>query len=269
MRVYALPAGTLTAGRNVITVNDDDVYALGGMTGPAEAMRITFADGSSIPLGSGWRYAIAKRLNGAAPRVPWDDINGAGTLYNAMIAPLGQTHVAGIAWYQGESDTGIPGYDRRLAAIFADWRTRLGSSQAAWGVVQLSSYGAIPSAPSESGWARYATRNAWLPSATDVRASRYRTISEIHWISTLVRSMRWASGLPASCAPSSTRTPSARRGRPLRQPARAAPAWRYGSLASPGCSMRGAQRRRSASNCVTLRRARVALPRAPRSVTMA
>ncbi|NEJ47714.1 hypothetical protein, partial [Rhizobium leguminosarum] len=83
MRVYALPAGTLTAGRNVITVNDDDVYALGGMTGPAEAMRITFADGSSIPLGSGWRYAIAKRLNGAAPRVPWDDINGAGTLYNA------------------------------------------------------------------------------------------------------------------------------------------------------------------------------------------
>ena len=158
MRVYALPAGTLTAGRNVITVNDDDVYALGGMTGPTEAMRITFADGSSIPLGSGWRYAIAKRLHGAAPRVPWDDINGAGTLYNAMIAPLGQTHVAGIAWYQGGSDTGIPGYDRRLAALFADWRTRLGSPQAAWGVVQLSSYGAVPAAPSESGWGE--VRNA-------------------------------------------------------------------------------------------------------------
>ena len=158
MRVYALPAGTLTAGRNVITVNDDDVYALGGMTGPTEAMRITFADGSSIPLGSGWRYAIAKRLDGAAPRVPWDDINGAGTLYNAMIAPLGKTHVTGIAWYQGESDTGIPGYDRRLAALFADWRMRLGSPQAAWGVVQLSSYGAVPSAPSESGWGE--VRNA-------------------------------------------------------------------------------------------------------------
>lgn len=158
MRVYALPAGTLTAGRNVITVNDDDVYALGGMTGPTEAMRITFADGSSIPLGSGWRHAIAKRLNGAAPRVPWDDINGAGTLYNAMIAPLGKTHVAGIAWYQGESDTGIPGYDRRLAALFADWRTRLGSPQAAWGVVQLSSYGVVPAAPSESGWGE--VRNA-------------------------------------------------------------------------------------------------------------
>ena len=75
---------------------------------------MTFADGSSVPLGSGWRYAVAKRLAGAAPRVPWDDINGAGTLYNAMIAPLGATKLAGIAWYQGESDTGIPGYDRRL-----------------------------------------------------------------------------------------------------------------------------------------------------------
>ncbi|MEX6748887.1 hypothetical protein AB2C64_32870, partial [Pseudomonas aeruginosa] len=38
-RVYALAAGSLKAGRNVITVNDDDVYAYGGMTGPADSMR--------------------------------------------------------------------------------------------------------------------------------------------------------------------------------------------------------------------------------------
>lgn len=160
MRVYALPAGTLTAGRNVITVNDDDVYALGGMTGPTEAMRITFADGSSIPLGSGWRHAIAKRLNGAAPRVPWDDINGAGTLYNAMIAPLGKTHVAGIAWYQGESDTGIPGYDRRLAALFADWRTRLGSPQAAWASCNCRLTASSPPRRAKAAGAKYAMRNA-------------------------------------------------------------------------------------------------------------
>ncbi|MEI5685590.1 sialate O-acetylesterase [Sphingomonas kyungheensis] len=151
-RVYALPAGTLKAGRNVITVNDDDVYAYGGMTGPADTMRVTFADGSSVPIGSGWRYAIAKRLPGAAPRVPWDDINGAGTLYNAMIAPLSPMHIAGIAWYQGESDTGIPGYDRRLAALIADWRRRFASPRAAAGIVQLASYGTPEIAPSDSGW---------------------------------------------------------------------------------------------------------------------
>jgi sialate O-acetylesterase len=151
-RVYALPAGTLKAGTNVITVNDDDVYANGGMTGPAESMRITFADGTSLPIGSDWRYAVAKRLPGAAPRVPWDDTNGAGTLYNAMIAPLGRTRVAGIAWYQGESDTGIPRYDLRLTTLIADWRQRLGSPQAGFGIVQLANYGRPATAPSESGW---------------------------------------------------------------------------------------------------------------------
>jgi sialate O-acetylesterase len=152
-RVYALPAGTLKPGRNTITVNDDDVYANGGMTGPADTMRLTFGDGTSVSIGTGWRYAVAKRLAGAAPRVPWDDINGAGTLYNAMIAPLGATKLAGIAWYQGESDTGIPGYDRRLSTLIADWRQRFASPDAGFGIVQLSAYGAPRLAPAESGWA--------------------------------------------------------------------------------------------------------------------
>ncbi|WP_375271071.1 sialate O-acetylesterase [Sphingomonas sp.] len=152
-RVYALPAGTLKAGRNVITVNDDDVYAYGGMTGPAETMRLSFADGSSVAIGDGWRYAVAKRLSGAAPRVPWDDINGAGTLYNAMIAPLGLIQLAGVAWYQGESDTGIPGYDRRLSALIADWRRRFGTPDTGFAIVQLANYGAPAIQPGESGWA--------------------------------------------------------------------------------------------------------------------
>lgn len=151
-RVYALPAGTLKAGRNVITVNADDVYAYGGMTGPADTMRLSFADGSSVAIGTGWRYAIAKRLPGAAPRVPWDDINGAGTLYNAMIAPLGATKLAGIAWYQGESDTGIPGYDKRMTALIADWRQRFGTPATGFGIVQLANYGAPAIVPGESGW---------------------------------------------------------------------------------------------------------------------
>lgn len=152
LRVYAIPAGALKAGRNVITVNVDDVYANGGMTGPAGAMRMTFADGTSIPIDTGWRYAIARRIAGAAPRVPWGDINGAGTLHNGMIAPLGPLRVAGIAWYQGESDTGIPGYDRRLSALIADWRQRFGTDDTAFVTVQLSAYGAPPVGTAESGW---------------------------------------------------------------------------------------------------------------------
>ncbi|GGB27289.1 sialic acid-specific 9-O-acetylesterase [Sphingomonas metalli] len=151
-RTYALAEGVLKPGRNVITVNDDDVYAFGGMTGPAETMRITFADGSSIPLGDSWRYAIAKRLTGGAPRVPWDDINGVGTLYNGMIVALGGMPLAGVAWYQGESDTGLPGYDTRLSELMKGWRARFASPQMPFAIVQLANYGALAKAPGESGW---------------------------------------------------------------------------------------------------------------------
>src|SRR3546814_4772026 len=60
-RTYLVPVGTLVAGRNPITVNADNVYAKGGMSGPAEAMRLLFAEGSIVLLGKGWRYAIGDR----------------------------------------------------------------------------------------------------------------------------------------------------------------------------------------------------------------
>ncbi len=152
-RIYTLPAGALRPGSNVITVNDDDVYAYGGMTGPADTMMLTLADGTPVPIGDGWRYAIAKRVPGNAPRSPWDDINGAGTLYNGMIAPLGPTRLAGIAWYQGESDTGLPGYETRLAAMTRGWRQQFGQSAIPLAIAQLANYGTPPIAPGESGWA--------------------------------------------------------------------------------------------------------------------
>jgi sialate O-acetylesterase len=153
-RIYSLPPGVLRPGRNVITVNVEDVYANGGMIGPAESMRLTLEDGTSISLGNGWSYAIAQQVEGSTPRVPWGDINGAGTLYNGMIAPLGSTQFAGIAWYQGESDTGIPGYDARLTELIRDWRMRFGTAKTAFAVVQLSAYGLPVSQPAESGWGR-------------------------------------------------------------------------------------------------------------------
>uniref|UniRef100_B0SVR2 Sialate O-acetylesterase domain-containing protein n=1 Tax=Caulobacter sp. (strain K31) TaxID=366602 RepID=B0SVR2_CAUSK len=153
-RQYRLAPGALVEGRNVITVNVDNVYAEGGMTGPASLMQLRFDDGSSLPLDAGWRYAIGGKPRSNAPRSPWDDINGAGTLYNAMIAPLGPTALRGVAWYQGESDTDAPGYDRRLTAMMADWRTQFAAPDLPFAVIQLSAYGATASAPTESGWAR-------------------------------------------------------------------------------------------------------------------
>ncbi|AMK16604.1 MULTISPECIES: sialate O-acetylesterase [Sphingobium] len=150
LRRYPVPPGTFQAGRNVLRVNLNDVWARGGMTGPADSMVIRFADGSVVPIGSGWSYAVEPRRPQNAPRAPWDDLAGAGMIYNAMIAPLGDIGLKGVAWYQGESDVGIPGYADRLRAMMADWRRQFGNAGLPFAIVQIAPYGATTTAPAQS-----------------------------------------------------------------------------------------------------------------------
>lgn len=152
-RNYSLPAGTLREGRNVIIVNANDSYGKGGMPGPGSIMQIGFADGSIVPLGTGWDYAVETRRLTRPPRAPWEDTAGAGTIHNAMIAPLGRIGLRGIAWYQGESDVGLPGYADRLAAMMAGWRQQFGHARLPFAIVQLAGFGAPSTSPGESGWA--------------------------------------------------------------------------------------------------------------------
>jgi sialate O-acetylesterase len=153
-RAYALTAGTLKTGRNLIVVNALDSYGKGGMIGPVEAMQLRFADGSHVPLGDGWNYAIERRRPVAPPRAPWEDVAGAGTIRNAMIAPLGRIGLKGVAWYQGESDVAIPGYAKRLTALMADWRDQFGAPDLSFAIVQLAGFGPTAgAAPAPSGWA--------------------------------------------------------------------------------------------------------------------
>ncbi|HEY1606235.1 MAG TPA: sialate O-acetylesterase [Allosphingosinicella sp.] len=152
-REYRIAPGVLRAGRNVIVVNAHDVYANGGMPGPAEIMKLILADGTILPLGTGWSYAIERRTAPNQPRVPWDDVAGAGMIHNAMIAPLGRLGLKGVAWYQGESDTDIPGYQARLGAMMADWRHQLGAPALPFAIVQLANYGNPATKPGPSGWA--------------------------------------------------------------------------------------------------------------------
>src|SRR3546814_14676128 len=70
-----------------------------------------------------------------------------------MIAPLGPIGLAGVAWYQGESDTGLPGYGDRLRALMQGWRHQAGRPDLPFAIVQISAYGATAPHPVESGWA--------------------------------------------------------------------------------------------------------------------
>lgn len=45
-----------------------------------------------------------------------------GRAFNAMIAPLTQFKIAGVLWYQGESNVGSTVYDKTLSALITSWR---------------------------------------------------------------------------------------------------------------------------------------------------
>ncbi|MFZ2995816.1 sialate O-acetylesterase [Sphingobium sp.] len=150
---FDLPPGVLKAGRNVLTINVEDGYANGGLSGPASEMKLIFGQSGAMPIADGWRYVIAAQSPPDAPRVPWGDVTGSGTLYNGMIAPLGSIGLKGVAWYQGESDADLPGYAERMTAMMADWRRQFGAPDLPFVSVQLAAYGKPETQPAESGWA--------------------------------------------------------------------------------------------------------------------
>ncbi|MGA9659101.1 MAG: sialate O-acetylesterase [Asticcacaulis sp.] len=153
LRTFSVPKGVLMAGKNVIIVNINNTYADGGMRGPAEAMKLAFEGGASLSLADSWVYAIAATTPKNPPHTPWEDMGGAGTAYNGMIAPLGVYKFKGVAWYQGESDTDFPGYEGRLKAMAADWRRQFQQADLPFVIIELSGYGKPAVKPSESGWA--------------------------------------------------------------------------------------------------------------------
>jgi sialate O-acetylesterase len=149
-RVYRLARGTLQAGENVIVVNVLDTYSLGGLVGP---VALRFADGSTLRLDNDWRYQLPPAGIEEPPQPPWDPTRGKTALYNAMIAPLGNLSMRGVAWYQGESNTGTYAtYQDLLTRFMADWRGKFGA-ELPFLIVQLANYGEPPTAPVESGWA--------------------------------------------------------------------------------------------------------------------
>jgi sialate O-acetylesterase len=149
-RDYALPAGLLRAGPNEIIVAIANGWGNGGFVGPAERLRLIGA-GSALPLGSDWRYAVGPR-GVFPPRPPWDSHAGPGLAHNAMVAPLGPIRLSGIAWYQGESDVGIPGYIARQTALIDGWRAQFGAD-ARVAIIQLAGFGQPATSPGASGWA--------------------------------------------------------------------------------------------------------------------
>lgn len=174
-RTYHVPAAHLKAGANEVLIAVSNAWGNGGfITGP-DRMFVTAANGDRVPLGADWEYARSL-VSAVPPRAPWDSNAGLGVMHNAMVAPLGAMRLAGVAWYQGETDVGQPDYDKKLAALFAGWRRQFGA-QTRMLVVQLADFGERRDIPGESGWGQLrdeqvkgvlADSNAALVTAIDI-----------------------------------------------------------------------------------------------------
>jgi sialate O-acetylesterase len=152
-RSYPVPRGVLKPGTNEIMIFVRNVWGVGGIAGPADKFALTFADTHSKPLASGWQYSRIADKVGDPATPPWSNSSGVSTIYNAMVAPLGPLSIKGVAWYQGEADVGKEGYDRRLAAWMANWRSQFRDPNLPFLIVGLAGWGKPVSHPVESGWA--------------------------------------------------------------------------------------------------------------------
>ncbi len=150
-REYGIPPGYLHAGANEIVFAASNSYGAGGFQSAPDRLAFTVNGGDRIPLGEGWRYAIGQ-LREMPPRAPWDANAGIGVMHNKMIAPLGSFAMKGAAWYQGESDVGVPGYADRLRELFAGWRRQFGPDMRML-IVQLPNYETVAEKPVAAGWA--------------------------------------------------------------------------------------------------------------------
>ena len=152
-RVYDVPAGVLKPGENTLVVNVYNSYAGGGLTGPEEALHVDLADGSSVPIVTGWSWLKVPGDAGNPMPAPWYPIQGYSMLHNGMIAPLAGLKLKGALWYQGESNAGDgEAYEGLLGLLASDWRRLFNVIDLPVTVIQLPRWGDLPVTAGSEGW---------------------------------------------------------------------------------------------------------------------
>ncbi|GDY11858.1 9-O-acetylesterase [Planctomycetota bacterium] len=165
-RDYRVPGRLLRAGRNRLTVRVIDYGGRGGFGGGPQGVSFERA-GALATLPAVWRFKVGAALQNQRPSWPSAlneavDQNSPAALFNGMIAPLLPAALAGVWWYQGESNADrAAAYRRLFPAMIQDWRAWFQAGAAGddggalpffW--VQLTSFKAAPdSAGQASTWA--------------------------------------------------------------------------------------------------------------------
>jgi sialate O-acetylesterase len=162
-RRYDIPEGLLREGDNVITVRFINKYGTVHFI-QEKPYALCFGDdrfsinpmpADLIPLSETWKHHAGAEM----PSCPSSDVslqNMPTTLYNAVLHPLAPMALAGVVWYQGESNTGADArnYAPMLRMLMNNWRERFEQPQLPFVIVQLANYMACVPQPQNTGWSQ-------------------------------------------------------------------------------------------------------------------
>lgn len=148
-RIYSIPAGLLKSGKNILTVQVEDIHGICGIHGDSAAIKLDF-ENHSIPLSGDWKYKVGSLKIGQVLSP-----NAYPTLlYNGMIQPLIPYGIRGVIWYQGEGNSSrAKQYQRVFPALIQDWRQHWNQGEFPFLFVQLPNFMAPDSLPSSGQWA--------------------------------------------------------------------------------------------------------------------
>ena len=152
-RRYQVPAGLLREGDNVITVRFVNKSGKPYFV-HEKPYRLVFAQDDVQPLAEQWK--LHKGLE-----MPYSIGRGVdlqyqpSTLFNGMISPMAPFAVAGVLWYQGESNADTPqasDYASLLRLMMANWRQAFQRPQMPFVIIQLANYMEPSAQPQNTGW---------------------------------------------------------------------------------------------------------------------
>ncbi len=148
-RLYNIPAGVLKSGKNILTVQVEDIGGNGGIYGDSATLKLQ-CEKRSISLCGNWKYKVGLvKFNTVLSPNSYPTL-----LYNGMINPLVPYGIRGAIWYQGEGNAGrAKQYQRVFPDMIKDWRNHWNQGDFPFLFVQLANFMKADSVPVESTWA--------------------------------------------------------------------------------------------------------------------
>ncbi len=152
-RRYQVPEGLLRKGDNVITVRFINKSGKPYFY-KEKPYQLVFGKDDVLPLSRQWKLKTGVEM----PRNISQGIDlqyQPSTLFNGMISPLAPYAVAGVIWYQGESnadtDTAYE-YAPLLRLMISNWRQAFECPELPFVIIQLANYREPSEQPQNTGW---------------------------------------------------------------------------------------------------------------------